>query len=143
MTPRLWTMPMKNALAALAILIASAIPCLAEPGIDQAVADYNARRYKEALAKLQDLSRQGKATDTAHYYMGLCYQSLNQIASAKAQYQWLAQNSRDQMIRGRAAEALASVERWSLNRAYSGQGNDFNRSGGGKLAPIILKTGAS
>lgn len=97
--------------------------------MDQAVQDYKAHRYGSCLVKLNVLLKEGKETDSVHYYRGLSYQNLNQIASAKNEYSWVCQNSQDERLRVNARKALQGLEKWSTHRAYSGNGNSFQRTG--------------
>ena len=108
------------------------------PVLQQAIKDYNARSYKAALDKLQTLPKTGPGADKAHYYMGLCYQSTNQIASATSEYTTVYQTSRDNTLRYQSSVALQGLQKWGQHRSYTGNGNNFagtatvvRRSGGG------------
>lgn len=124
---------MKRSLCGILVLFALwalAAPAFAgdSPVLASAVQDYNQRKYRDALTKLDGLSRGGQANDKAHYYMALCYQGINQMATAKSEYQWVYANGRDATLKYNAWQALKSMDRWSQHRAYSGQGNNFARS---------------
>lgn len=110
-------------------LLLTAGPAMAvdNPTLIQAITDYNGRKYKDALTKLEALTRVGQANDKAHYYMALCYQGVNQMSTAKSEYTWVYSNSRDATLRYNAWKALQAMDRWSQHRAYEGQGNDFSR----------------
>lgn len=111
------------------MVIAIVGPVLAadNPVLTQAVQDYNGRKYRDAISKLDGLSRAGQASDKAHYYMALSYQGINQMATAKNEYMWVYSKSRDNTLRYNAWQALQSMEKWSQHRSYEGQGNEFNR----------------
>lgn len=119
-----------------------AAPCFADgPTLQQAIADYNNRKYSESLNKLRTLQANGQQNnDTVHYYMGLSYQGVNQIAAAKQEYAWVVQASRNPQLRSNAQTALASIDRWSQNRNYQGQGNDFAR-GSTATATVMRSSG--
>jgi hypothetical protein len=110
--------------------VSCALPVLAadNPALTQAVQDYNGRKYRDALTKLDGLSRTGQAGDKAHYYMALCYQGINQMSTARSEYTWVYQRSKDATLRYNAWQALQSLDRWSQHRAYEGQGNSFSRN---------------
>ncbi len=112
------------------------VPALAAPaGLDQAVAEYNSRHYAEALFRLQNINRSNPSDAMTHYYMGLSYQALNQIQSAQGEYNWIYAYSKDQRLRYNAYQALQQIQRWSANRAYQGQGNNFARVQGSPYRP--------
>ncbi len=127
------TRALQSICLAIGILFSMAGPSLAgeNPALTQAVQDYNSKKYRDALTKLDGLSRSGKANDKAHYYMALSYQGINQMATAKSEYMWVYSKSADNTLRYKAWQALQSMERWSQHRSYEGQGNDFNR-----LSPV-------
>lgn len=97
------------------------------PALTQAVQDYNAKKYRDAITKLDNLSRSGQANDKSHYYMALCYQAINQMATAKNEYMWVYSNGKDAKLRYNAWQALMSMDKWSQHRAYQGNGNEFSR----------------
>jgi tetratricopeptide (TPR) repeat protein len=110
-------------------LLALALPARADNTFDSAVADYNAKNFNAALDKLHRLDRVNPNNEKVRYYMALCYQGAAQIASAKAEYTWVAENARDGTMRRNAQEALEKIDHWSLKRAYSGNGNYYVRTG--------------
>lgn len=112
----------------------SAVLAADNPVLTSAVQDYNQRKYREALTKLDGLSRGGQANDKAHYYMALCYQGINQMATAKSEYMWVYSKGKDATLKYNAWQALKSLDRWSQHRGYSGQGNTFDRSSPANIA---------
>lgn len=109
--------------------------------VDQAIKDYRAHRYAECMEKLNNLLAQGQNTDKIHYYLALCYQGMSQIATAKGQYLWVYQNSKDPTLRYNSWKAIQDLERWSAHRNYSGNGNNFQRFGTPlRRAPVVANT---
>ncbi|MBY0547498.1 MAG: hypothetical protein K2W95_09415 [Candidatus Obscuribacterales bacterium] len=124
---------MKRSLCSILALLALSVlaaPAFAgdSPVLASAVQDYNQKKYRDALSKLDGLSRGGQANDKAHYYMALCYQGINQMATAKSEYMWVYSKGRDATLKYNAWQALKSMDKWSQHRAYSGQGNNFDRA---------------
>lgn len=92
----------------------------APSAFDQAVQSYKAGRYSQSLAQFQAVSAANPADALSHYYMALCYQGLNQVASATQQYQWVATYSRDPSLRSMAQAGLARLAQYSARRTYGG-----------------------
>ncbi|GEM_PF-1159082 len=108
----------------LAVLLLACGPAPASPAqFNEAVASYKAGRYAQALASFQDYGRlPGSDQAQAHYWQGLCYQALNQIANAEQQYGWVARYAGNAALRGYAARALDQLSRYQAHRCYSGAG---------------------
>jgi tetratricopeptide (TPR) repeat protein len=51
---------------------------------------YNTRNYRLALTKFQQAAQVAPTDAASHYYMGLCYQGMNQYTLAQQQFQWVA-----------------------------------------------------
>ena len=94
--------------------------------MDDAIRSYNEHKYSQSLSQLRQLHIAGVCTDSVHYYMALNYQQLNQISSAKQEYQTVAKGKTPN-LRANAQIALASLDRWSQHRSYEGNGNVFDR----------------
>lgn len=94
----------------------------------EGVTAYQSRHYAEALSKFTELVKNGQGGEMVHYYMALCYQGLNQIAKAKAEYSLVSASARDPALRVNAQQGLNSIERWSQHRSYQGNGNYFQRN---------------
>lgn len=107
----------------------------APSAFDQAVQSYKAGRYSQALAQFQAVSAANPADALSHYYMALCYQGLNQVASATQHYQWVATYSRDPSLRSMAQAGMAQLAQYSARRTYTGAGpavhTSQSLSGGG------------
>ncbi len=106
----------------LALATASPKAASAPSGFDQGVQLYNSRQYARALSQFQQAARVAPQDAATHYYMGLCYQCLNQVALATQQYQWVASTSRNPSLRSQSQAALAQLSHYQANRSYSGSG---------------------
>lgn len=95
------------------------------PGLDQAVANYRAGRYSQALVQLESLNQ---SDPLVHYYMGLCYHNLNQVSRALQEYQWVAQAARDPALRQNAQLGMQQLSQYQSHRTYAGQGNVYHGS---------------
>ncbi len=110
--------------AACAICLFSvAIPGLAAPSVlDQAIAAYKSGQYARAMSDLDSYLKEPQANLTsAHYYMGLCCQSLNQISRAMTEYRWVVSNGNDQYLKNYAQTALNQLSHYDGHRTYQGQ----------------------
>lgn len=97
-----------------------------ESSLAPAVVAYNEKQYSLALSELkQDLDKNPHDV-TAHYYAGLCYQSLAQISAAKAEYNFVYAHSKDYNLRYNACKALIDMNTWAAHRCYKGNGNKFS-----------------
>jgi hypothetical protein len=125
---------------------------------------YGAHLYPQALAIFSTASRKNYGDAKLHYYMGLCYQRMNQSLLARQQYQWVAeygphdlrdlseaalavynraarvnfQADRDRAIR-QAAESrtTASAHNRTSNSMTWGGGSNSGSSNSGSTAPRI------
>lgn len=125
---------------ALLLTVLAIAPALAEvtpPGFSDAVAEFNARKYRSSLVKFKAVQQIAPTHAPTHYYKALAYQATNQIRCAEMEFKWLYSNSTDARLRYNSWIALKQLEKWSNNRAYNGQGNNFarrspgSRGGGG------------
>jgi thiol-disulfide isomerase/thioredoxin len=82
----------------------------------QAVADFQSKRYAQALSGFQTASRANPSDPMCHYYMALCYQYLNQVGYSTQEYQWVAANSRDPRLKAQAQSGLAGLQRYQSAR---------------------------
>lgn len=89
---------------------------VASPGFDEAVKLFNARQYSPALAKFTELARANPNDGLCHYYMGLCYQSTNQMTQAKSQYEWVAAATKDAGLKAKCQQALSQLQRYQSQR---------------------------
>lgn len=90
--------------------------------LEQAISTYKGHRYAEAIAQFDAYSKQPASDQaTAHYYMGLCYQCLNQVGRAQSEYQWVVANGRNQALRSYAQTAIDQLDAYKGHRGYQGQ----------------------
>lgn len=88
----------------------------APASMEQALIDFQAKRYSQALSGFQNVSRSNQRDPLCHYYLALCYQNMNQIALSSKEYQWVAANSRDPKIRSQAQVGLAQMQHYQSAR---------------------------
>ena len=121
-----------KALSALATIIPTFLlfaPAGVAASLEQAMKDYQDKKYSVALSSLNELSKQtAQKQDKVHYYKALCYQAQNQMALAKQEYFEVYKTSTDERLKANAYYAMKGLEKWSAHRAYNGQGNNFSRS---------------
>jgi tetratricopeptide (TPR) repeat protein len=115
------------ALLTIAPVLAAPVQPPPPPGFDAAVAEFKARHYRASLEKFKEVQQIAPNHVLTHYYKALAYQAINQIKCAEMEYKWLYQNSKDNKLRYNSWIALKQIEKWSNNRAYTGQGNNFAR----------------
>jgi thiol-disulfide isomerase/thioredoxin len=97
-----------------AFVIFTNIGAFAAPTFNQAVSDYNAGRYAQALAEFKQFEAAYPNNGLVHYYIGLCNQSLNQRAEAKGEYQWVIAHS-DPKLKQLALTGVAALDRLSVS----------------------------
>jgi tetratricopeptide (TPR) repeat protein len=73
---------------------------------------YGAGQYSQAANKLSEAARQEPTNPSIHYYLGLCYQNMNQMALAKQEYDWVARAGSDARLRYQATVALSNLARY-------------------------------
>lgn len=102
---------------------------------EDAVRSYDERKYAQALDQLERFHQQADFSkphlqslhDRTHYYMGLSYQNLNQLAPAKQQFTWVYQHSKNAKLRYNSQVAYQQLNYYQSHRSYAGQGNVFAR----------------
>lgn len=99
------------------------------PSFNDGVTEFNAKHYSRALALFQNYSKGNPSNVLAHYYTGLCYQYLNQVASASSQYQWVATYSTNPKLKAQAEGGLSELKRYQASRSYQVY-SDTNTGGG-------------
>jgi thiol-disulfide isomerase/thioredoxin len=90
----------------LAFLIGSVSTVQAAPSFNQAVADYNAGKYSQALGAFKQFVAAYPTNAQSHYYMALCYQSMGKRSEAKQEFLLTSQYG-DASLKGYADKALA------------------------------------
>ena len=88
------------------------------PVFDQAVQQYKAHHFSQALPGFQAEVKRSPSNALAHYYMALCYQGMNQMALAKQEYQWVATSNNSQ-LRSLASAGLTQIARFPSSVAGS------------------------
>lgn len=94
----------------LVMVLAQAPSGAADGTVDQAVAAFKAGRTDDALTRLLLLLKTNPKDATVHYYLAQCYQSQNQPAKAKPEYQWIISNSKDAAMLAGAKKGLANMK---------------------------------
>lgn len=101
-----------------AVLLFGSLSAEAAPsGFNEGVAAYNARNYRAALSRFQQAAQAAPRDASIRYYMGLCYQGMNQMSLAKQEYQWVAASGTP-ALRSQATAALSNLSRYPVS--YSG-----------------------
>ena len=107
---------------------------------DEAAKAYKEKKYSQSLNQFKQIHDAGQCNLTVHYYMGLCYQSLCQIASARQEF-ILVSRSENANLRTNALSALSAMESWEQHRLYKGSGLGFSRWGTAQERRIALAPG--
>lgn len=98
---------MSLCLATAAFILASG--ARADNALGAAIQAYNQRKYNEAIGQLRGIIASQPGNATAHYYMALSYQGLNQMTMAMKEYEWIANYGNDPTLRGYARQAIRSL----------------------------------
>lgn len=89
----------------------------ADANYQQALADFQAKKYSSALTGFQKVASSNRADVLSHYYMALCYQNTNQMGLAAREYQWVATYSKDPALKTKAGAGAAQLSRYQTSRA--------------------------
>jgi thiol-disulfide isomerase/thioredoxin len=87
------------------LLIGSATAANSAPSFQQAVADYNAGKYSQALGEFKQFVAAYPTNAQSHYYIALCYQSMGNRAEARQEFT-LTDRYGDGSLKGYAQSAL-------------------------------------
>ena len=101
--------------------------------LNSAIADYNARKYQGAIAKLQKVSAANRDNPHTHYYLGLSYQAIGNWSGAKREFKWNYDNSKDADVRYKSWAAFTALER--AKRGPSGSTQAQSASTTSAVAP--------
>lgn len=93
------------------------------------------KQFSKAAQQLETLDRTGHCCDSIHYFLGVCYQNLNQLEQAKANYA-KASSSSDPSINYWSQVGYSQVERYQATRSHEGAANNFDRVGNSSGALI-------
>lgn len=104
--------------AALSLMVQQ--PCAAVPlsSYSQAIVDFHAKRYSQALTGFQDTIKTNPTDPMLHYYVALCDGYLNQVDSAIKEYKWVVTNCHDPKISAQAKLGLAQAERYKASTGW-------------------------
>ena len=83
----------------------------ASPAFDRAVSLYKSKQYAQALTSFQSAAKSNPSDAMTHYYMALCYQSMNQMTQARQEYELVASGNNPQ-LRTYAASGLAQLGKY-------------------------------
>lgn len=92
----------------------------ADAAFNQAVQTFSAGKYAQALAQFQVVSQKYPSDPLTRYYMGLCYQQLNQVGQAQSMYTWVERNARSNELKAKARAGLDSMNQYSSARTRPG-----------------------
>jgi tetratricopeptide (TPR) repeat protein len=73
------------------------------------VAEYNAHHYKVALGYFANAARANPRDYNSYYYLGLCYQGLNQMTMARQNFEWVARSCPNPTLRTQAMQAASQI----------------------------------
>jgi len=106
------------------------------PAFVKAARAYQQGKYKEAITLLENLDAHGGCCQWTHYYLGLCYQGLNQLGLSYRHYEWVLSFGKDPNLRRYSQFAQETLTYYAANRTYAGQSGIMgavaeSRGGGG------------
>ena len=112
---------------------------------------YNNSRFDEAARQFASQLQSDASDSLSHYYLALCYQRLNQMNNAVAQYEWVLQNSSDNKMISYARSALSACRsktastsfRTSTENTAAGPNESAQRQANGSLALLQSSYSAS
>lgn len=92
------------------------------PAFMKAAQAYQQGKYKEASTQLEYIDTHGGCCQWTHYYLGLCYQGLNQVNLATEHFQWVLSYGTDASLRRYSQYATDTLAYYAANRSYAGNG---------------------
>ncbi|MBU6453574.1 MAG: hypothetical protein KGS72_17475 [Cyanobacteria bacterium REEB67] len=106
------------------------------PRFVKALQSYQKRDYRDAISNLEYVDAHGGCCEWTHYYLGLCYQGINQVGLAYRHYEWVTARAKNASLRKYAQYGCDSVTYYAANRTYGGQGGilaaaAYSQSSGG------------
>lgn len=103
---------------------------------DDGIRLYQSRQYSAALNRFANASRCAPSNATIHYYMGLCYQSTNQMSLAKQQYEWVsAYAGNDRSLQNKARTALSQLSKYQPTWSSGNSPTQTEAAGNGTKNP--------
>jgi len=100
------------------------------PQYQGAIGLFNGGRYAQALTAFEAIARKTPTDGTAHYYIGLCCQSLHQNSRAAQEFRYVASSASDPKLRLMAQkgyESLAKLQA-SSSSGYASRGSSSQPS---------------
>lgn len=119
----------------LLVVFAIAEANCAPSGFAEGVKAYNARQYSVALTCFTRAAQSAPTDANTRYYMGLCYQGMNQMKMARTQYEWVAKAGAGN-IRAQASAALANLDKYASSSVRSASSSSTSTSGSYKSGPL-------
>jgi hypothetical protein len=107
------------------------------PAFKKATANYQQGKYLDAIKQLEYIDSHGGCCQWVHYYLGLCYQGINQVGLSYRHFQWVLSYGKDGSLRKYSQYASDTLTYYAANRSYAGQGGiagavaESRTSGGG------------
>lgn len=123
-------------LSAVMLCLAAQSAGLCAPSFKQAVADYNAGHYAQALSAFTAIKAASPNNALTRYYLALCNQAMNRKSEAKAEYQWVSTYG-DPTLKSHAAKGLAQL---GATSASSGMPTQVSSGGGPVKAAAAVPT---
>jgi thioredoxin-like negative regulator of GroEL len=111
-----------------ALVIAAAVPPMSATPMDQGMKEYKAGNYKEALKHFANQGAKAPADPTLHYYIGLCYQGLNQSALAIREFEWVSARAPSAPIGKQAHQALVQLVKYKSQTSPQAAGTALTLS---------------
>jgi tetratricopeptide (TPR) repeat protein len=93
-------------------LLLAPVVAAGSAAFEQAVREYKARRYSQAISGFRTVLTASPSDAMSHYYLALCYQGTNQISQAKQEYEWVLRMSQSPQLRNFASSGLAGLSRY-------------------------------
>ena len=99
------------ALALLVSISAAVAPAFSAspPSFNQATADYKRGKYQVALIEFEKFRQSYPTNLMVHYYEALCYQGLNQLDSARTEFQYVIENDETGTLKAKAEAGMKRV----------------------------------
>ena len=125
------------ALALLVSISAAVVPAFSAspPSFKQATTDYQAGKFQVALIEFEKFRESYPTNLMVHYYEALCYQGLNQLESARTEFQYVIENDDSGTLK---AKAEAGLKRVNDAHTSSTASSASRNSSGAPGAPVTM-----
>lgn len=108
------------------------LPGQAAPNFNQAVAEFNAGKYPQALANFNTIKASYPNNALLRYYIAMCHQQMGRISDAKQEYTFVTLHGDANLVR------LASI---AINQLAGLGGRSTAVSAGPPSVPLPVKAG--